>query len=824
MLPIDAVIADLQRALADAGVAVLVAPPGAGKTTRVPLALLDAPWLGGARLVMLEPRRLAARGAATFMARLLGERVGERVGYRMRNETRVSARTRIEVVTEGVLGRMLVDDPSLDGVGALIFDEFHERSIHADTGLALALQARELLRPALRLLVMSATIAAEPVAALLGNAPVIRAEGRAYPVERRYLPRPALDRVPAAVAAAVLRAVAADVGDVLAFLPGEAEIRGAERILRDALPSDVELHPLYAALPQGDQDRAIVPAPSGARKVVLATSIAETSLTIEGVRVVVDSGLSRVARFSARAGMRRLETVRVSHDSAEQRTGRAGRTAPGVSYRLWPAEEDAHLVPHRSPEILETDLAPLALDLAIAGVRDVNELRWLDVPPAGALAQARELLRELGAVDHDGRATAHGRQMSTLAAHPRLAHMMLEGARRGSALAACSIAALLGGRDVLRRGDFAVTPVDVRLRLEAMRRGAGGEVREEARRLHARLFGSAVRGAESGDDEDAGALLALAYPDRVAMRRPGEEPRYVLRNGRGAAIPRGAGLEVEPFIVVADLDDRKPESRVFLAAPLALADLLDVFGADIEQRDVIEWDDVAGEVSARRQRRLGAIVLSDDRLANPDAELVAHALLDAVRRRGLAVLAWREDAVRLRERLAFLHHVDSAGWPDVGDDALVLTLDVWLAPFLGGARRRSELERVPLADALMSLVPHARRRALDDLAPERIEVPSGSRIAVDYSSVERPVLAVRLQELFGLQDTPRVAGNRVPLTLHLLSPAHRPMQVTRDLAGFWRGAYFEVRKELRSRYPKHQWPEDPLAAAPSRGVRWRDKE
>lgn len=827
VLPIDAVLDELHRALSDHGTGVLIAPPGAGKTTRVPLALLDAEWLLHRRIIMLEPRRLAARAAATFMARSLGERVGGTVGYRIRGDSRVSDRTRVEVVTEGVLGRMIVDDPSLDGIGALIFDEFHERSIHADVGLALALQTRELLRPELRLIVMSATIAAEPVAALL-DAPIVRATARAFPVEKRYLPRPRVDDTGAAVGSAILRAVIEQPGDVLAFLPGEAEIRSVERTLRENLPPGIALFPLYSALPQDLQDRAIAPSPAGSRKVVLATSIAETSLTIEGVRVVVDSGLSRIARFSPRSGMRRLETVRVSHDAAEQRCGRAGRVAPGVCYRLWPAEEDAQLVPHRAPEILETDLAPLALDLAAAGIRDVSELRWLDAPPAGAFAQARALLVELRALDAGGRLTEHGRRMASLGTHPRLAHMLLEGVAHGLGGHACDIAALLGDRDVLRGAGDGPSPVDIGLRLEAMRtghapvdtvvhRGALQRAREESRRLRERIPGP--RSSSTGKAEHAaGVLVALAYPDRVGMRRAGKVARYVLRNGRGALIPPGGGLDSEEFIVAAELDDRRPESRVFLAASLSRDELFETFADQIERADLVEWDDAAQEVRSRRLTRLGAIILADDPLPNPPADAVARAVAHAVRRRGLSALHWTDEATRLRARLAFLHRLDAANWRDVSDETLLAELDEWLLPFLGGARRRAELERVPLGDALIARVAPALRRRIEELAPDRIEVPTGSKIAVDYSSDE-PILAVRLQELFGLEDTPRIGGGRVPVTLQLLSPAQRPMQVTRDLAGFWRGAYFEVRKELRARYPKHRWPEDPLTAEPTRSTR-----
>ena len=839
-LPIESALPALRDALRGRRRAVLQAPPGAGKTTRVPLALLGESWLGGGKIVMLEPRRLAARAAARRMAQTLGERVGETVGYRVRMDTRVGPRTRIEVVTEGVLTRLLLDDPSLDGIGLVVFDEFHERSLVSDLGLALTLQTRDVLRDDLALLVMSATLDGAAAGALLGDAPVVTSEGRAHPVETRHAERrPEAGRVEGAAAAAVRAAVARDEGDVLVFLPGAAEIRRVAGMLHGALPASVRVAPLYGNLPQEEQDRALAASPPGSRKVVLATSIAETSLTIEGVRVVVDSGLARVPRFSPRTGMTRLETVRVSRAAADQRRGRAGRTAPGVCYRLWPEAEHHHLVAYDAPEILEADLAPLALDLAAAGVRDPGELRWLDPPPAASFAQARDLLAQLGAIDADGRATARGRRMARLGVHPRLAHMLLEAKASEHGALACDLAALLDERDVLR-GDGGGPPpdADLRLRLELLRDAARGRapayvhgaavdrdalrrVRAESRERRRALGVSEGSGAE--ELEACGLLLAFAYPDRIAQRRPGAAARFLLRNGLGAALPDGEqGLAAAPYIVAAELDGRRPESRVFLAAPLALDEIEEHFAEQIEREELVEWDAEARAVTARRRDRLGAIVLRESELRDPEPAAVVRALLDGVRRDGLSVLPWTDAARRLRERVAFLRRLDRARWPDLSDERLAATLDAWLAPHLhGGVRRGADLERLDLAAILLDLVGWERRAALDELAPTHLVVPSGSRLPIDYADPDSPALAVRLQELFGLAETPRLARGAVPLTLHLLSPAHRPVQVTRDLAGFWRGSYFDVRKDLRGRYPKHPWPDDPLAAPATRRTKPR---
>ena len=827
MLPIEDVLDSLRHALDERGAAVLQAPPGAGKTTRVPLALLHERWLRGRRIVMLEPRRVAARAAARRMASVLGESVGQTVGYRMRMETRVSAATRIEVVTEGVLGRMLHEDPSLEDVALVIFDEFHERSLHADFGLALVLQSRSLLRDDLRLLVMSATLDGATVAAAIGDAPVVTSAGRAFPVETRWLGGAAEGRVEGRVARAVRAALESHGGDILVFLPGAPEIRRvAATLADDALPPHVDIAPIYGALSGEEQDRAIEPAPRGRRKVVLATSIAETSLTFEGVRIVIDSGLARVPRFSPRTGMTRLETVRVTRAAADQRRGRAGRVAPGVCYRLWAQEEDAHLLASDAPEIMDADLAPLALDLADAGIQAPNELRWLTPPPSAAFAQARQLLSLLGALDESGRITPHGRQMARLGVHPRLAHLALRGAELGDARLACEVAALLADRDILRAVHGAAD-ADLTLRVEALRGGHGDatrglvvdrdgvrRVRREAQHLFARLGGR-----QRGDAAlSVGELVALAYPERVARRRGGERGRFLLRGGGGATLDAHQPLADAEWLAVADLDGRAGDARVYLAAPLTDAEVRAHYGSEIVVEDSVEWDTDSRALRARRLSRLGAIVLADAPLRDVPPALVSRALLDAVRRDGLELLHWSDNARRVRARLAFLHALD-ATWPSVSGETLLASLDEWLAPRLAGIAGPDALRSLDPAALLLDRLDWRQRSAFDDLAPTHVTVPSGSRIAVDYSDPAAPVLAVRLQEMFGLQDTPRVGGGRIPLTLHLLSPAHRPVQVTRDLAGFWRSTYAEVRKDLRGRYPKHHWPEDPATARPTARVR-----
>jgi len=825
-LPVAEAVPRVAAALAERGGAVLEAPPGAGKTTLVPLLLLEAPWLERGRIVMLEPRRLAARAAARRMATMLGERVGETVGYRTRLDTKVGPSTRLEVVTEGILVRTLQADAALDGTGLVIFDEFHERSLDGDLGLALTLETRRVLRPDLRLLVMSATLDGAGVADLLGGAPVISSPGRMYPVETRYLDRPPADRIEDGVVRAIESALGRETGSLLVFLPGVREIRRVERRLqkRDLGP-EVRITPLYGDLPQAAQDAAIEPPPPGTRKVVLATSIAETSLTIDGVRVVVDGGLIRRARFDLRTGMTRLITQRVSQAAADQRRGRAGRTEPGICYRLWPEHEQALLAPFTPPEILEADLAPLTLELARWGTVDPASLSWLDPPPAAAYAQARTLLRELDALDHDGRLTAHGRAMASLGFHPRLAHMMLRARESGHGALACDVAALLSERDILRSSGGA-RDCDLRLRLELLHeRGAGRQLpaglavdrgsleraKEQARKWR-RQLGVAD---DSASRAAAGGVVALAYPDRIAQRRGATVGSFRLAGGSGALLNPADPLASEDFLAVAELDGDPRNARVFLAAPLARADIETLFASHIERADLVAWESREQAVLARRRERLGALTLRDDPLPDPPPEAIRAAMLDGLRELGLDALPWTREATMLRDRIRFAGRIEAGGWPELSDAALLAGLSEWLGPFLDGVTRRSQLGHLDLAAALTAMLSWEQRRRLDQLAPTHVAVPSGSRVPIDYGAGETPVLAVRLQELFGLGETPAVAGGRVPLLLHLLSPAGRPLQVTRDLRGFWATSYAGVRAEMRGRYPKHSWPDDPMTAPPT---------
>lgn len=817
-LPIDDALPALLSALSTGTTAVLQAPPGAGKTTRVPLALLDQPWAADGRIIMLEPRRLAARGAARRMAQMLGEEVGQTVGYRVRMDARVSAATRIEVVTEGIFLRRLQSDPSLDGVAAVLFDEFHERSLDADLALAFCLQTRELLRDDLRLVVMSATLDGGPVAALLGGAPLVTSEGRAFPVETRWVEPGPNDRADEHMARTIRRALADEDGSILAFLPGSGEIRRVEKLLADGpLPANVLLTPLYGDMSLEAQDIAIRPAPAGQRKVVLSTSIAETSLTIEGIRIVIDSGLSRLQRFDPRSGMGRLETVKSSRASADQRRGRAGRLSAGVCYRLWSEASDRALIPFTAAEITRADLTPLALELAQWGIVDADELSWLDSPPAATLTQARKLLQQLGAIDDALRITAHGKAMAGLGVHPRLAHLVLRGKELGRTRLACRIAALIGERDILRGGGR--RDADLRTRLEHLdERGRGGDVDrgalhqalEQARQLERQVGGP----PGAVDHEDAGLLLALAYPDRIGQRRAGAAGQFRLSGGRGAMLDPTDALAAADLLAVADLDGQGRDARIFLAAPVTQSALEEAFADDIRAETEVVWDGREQIVQARRRRRLFELSLKDEPLNNPPADLVLPAMLEGVRSMGLACLPWSKELEGWRRRVAFLHRASPDRWPDVSDDGLLASLEEWLAPYLSGVTRRAHLDRVDLHAALTGILDWNQRQAMDAEIPTHLTVPTGNRIPIDYSG-EEPVLAVRLQELFGLAETPRLGGGRIPVLLHLLSPAHRPVQVTRDLAGFWSGSYKDVKKELAGRYPRHYWPDDPLIAEPT---------
>lgn len=800
--PVDAIIPRLSDALAQHPAAVLVAEPGAGKTTRVPLKLLDAPWLGRGRIVMLEPRRLAARAAARRMAETLGEAVGETVGYTVRLDRKVSARTRIEIVTEGILTRRLQSDPELDGIGLVIFDEFHERSLDGDLGLALCLDVQRGLRDDLKILVMSATLDADRLAAHLGGAPVIDAPGRVFPVAIRHLDKAQRQTIAADAARAVHRALDETDQSLLVFLPGEAEIRRTEQLLLDSnLPRGVVVRPLHGAMGLAEQDAAIRPSPAGERKVVLATTIAETSLTIDGIGAVIDTGYKRSPRFDPASGMTALETVRVSLASAEQRRGRAGRLGPGVCYRLWPEAETRALKPHDEPEILVADLAPLVLELAAWGVADRMGLPWLDPPPQAAFAQAQDLLRRLEAIDAGGRITPTGKAMARLPLHPRLAHMVI----RGQSRRACEIAAFLSERDGLGRDAGS----DIGQRMAMVRGAARERIRQAARQIQQ---ASGVDG--EGRALSDGVLVALAFPDRIAQRRGGDR-RYRLSGGGGAILPEHDALMKEDWLAVATTDGAAGDQKIFLAAPLSLKEIEDHFGDQIETRDGVFWDSRAKAVSAAKSRRLGALVLEEKPSQSTDPTELAAAMAEGVREMGLACLPWSEDARSLRARVMFLRRqFPEEGWPDISDAALLATLDDWLKPFLAGITRKAHLERLDMHRIIQGMIPHDLLRKMDRLAPVRIEVPSGADVRIDYATEGDPVLRVRLQEMFGLARTPSIAEGRSPLRIELLSPAGRPLAVTQSLETFWSNGYPSVRADMRGRYPKHSWPEDPLGTPP----------
>jgi ATP-dependent helicase HrpB len=811
MLPIHDALPALKAALNGRCAVVLVAPPGAGKTTVVPLALMDEPWTAGGKLIVLEPRRLAARAAAARMAQTLGEPVGERVGFRVRMQSKVSPRTRIEVVTEGVFTRMILDDPGLEGVAAVLFDEFHERSLDADLGLALARDAQGLLREDLRILVMSATLDGARVAALLSDgqghaAPVIESQGRAYPVHTRYLGRDPAARLEEGVARAVRRVLAEETGGLLVFLPGQGEILRTANLLRDHVAEDVIISPLYGALTPVEQDRAIAPAPPGRRKVVLATSIAETSLTIEGVRVVLDAGFARVPRYDPSSGLTRLLTVRVSRAAADQRRGRAGRTEPGVCYRLWDEAETRALIPFAQPEMLESDLSGLALDLALWGADAVEGLTFLDPPPRGAFAEAKALLIALGALDAEGRITAHGRRLAKLSLPPRLAEMVVQGAAGGAGQRAALIAAILsehnlGGADV-----------DLHDRVRGLNRDRAPRARD-AHALAARWARQAGAPAKDTDEMSDGLLLLAAYPERIAKRRGGAG-EFRLSSGRGVFLDGGEGLARADWLVVADLGGGDAgRDRIRLAAAIDEAELLTACAGRIETQNIVETD-ASGRLKAKRVRRLGALVL-DERDLPVDGAMIAQALLEQVRREGVAALPWSEAAQALRARVGFLHGLYGEDWPDLSDAALALTLEGWLPPLLQGRRALAAVDGGALHQSLRDMIPWEAQARLDRLAPERFTAPTGSGFTIDYAAEGGPKAEMRVQELFGLSAHPMLAEGRVPLTLALTSPARRPIQVTKDLPGFWRGSWADVRKDMRGRYPRHPWPENPLEAAPT---------
>jgi ATP-dependent helicase HrpB len=837
-LPIDEALPALTVALRGRNVAVLVAPPGAGKTTRVPLVLKDEPWATG-KILVLEPRRIAARAAADRMASTLGERVGDTVGLRVRFGSKVSAKTRIEVVTEGVFTRLVLDDPELKGIAAVLFDEFHERSLDADLGLALARDAQLGLREDLKTLVMSATIDGARIAKLIGDAPVIESRGRAFPVETRYLGRDPRARIEDQMSDAVTRALRADAGSVLAFLPGAAEIRRTETLLKERIDAATDVVALFGALDAQTQDRAISPSPPGRRKVVLATSIAETSLTIEGVRIVVDCGLARVPRYEPDVGLTRLETVRVSRAAADQRRGRAGRTEPGICYRLWDEPQTASFDAYARPEILSGDLSSFVLDLAAWGA-EPEALSFLDPPPKGALSEARALLAELGAID-DGRITEEGHRLRCLPLPPRLARMVVDAVREGAGELAVDIAAVLTERGL--GGD----DVDLTHRVESFRRDRSrraSDAKQMAKRWISLLpspeRGGAAQSAREGSSSatetptrrasrvdlpllaggtaSVGSILSLAYPDRIAKNRG--NGTFVLANGRGGNVDQASPLARAPFIAVAELMGSAAQGRIVLAAPIGLAEIDERFGARIENRDEVTFDEKSLSLRARRSRRLGALALAEQTRKVEPSDDTARLLAEGIARAGIGKLPWTRSLTQWRDRVMFLRRAEGDEWPDLSDAALAANVG-WLTPAFVDKIAVSQLSPDDLSNALTELVPWPLRRRLEAEAPTHFEAPTGTQAAIDYGAEAGPTISIRLQELFGLDKHPSIAGGRIPLVIELLSPGHRPVQVTRDLPGFWRGSYAAVRAEMRGRYPRHPWPDNPLDAPPTRRAKPR---
>ncbi|MCV6600401.1 MAG: ATP-dependent helicase HrpB [Cohaesibacter sp.] len=805
-LPILEALPTLKAALSKNNKAVLIAPPGAGKTTCVPLSLLSQPWRESedGKIIMLEPRRLAAKASARRMAMMLREKTGERIGYRVRMESRISSKTRIEVVTEGVFARMILEDPSLQGIAAVLFDEFHERNLDGDKSLAFALDAQAALREDLRILVMSATLDGGRVSGILDDAPVIESLGRTFPVEALYRPRKPRDRLEEAICTTVQEAVRDQTGSILVFLPGQAEIMRVADRLKGKVPKDCLIAPLFGAMDGRDQDHAIQPAPKEQRKIVLATSIAETSLTIEGVRIIIDSGLVRRPHFEPGLGLSRLETVRVSRASAEQRQGRAGRTEPGLCYRLWDKGQMAALPAFEPPEILQTDLSRLVLDLALWGERDPEHLQWLDRPPKAGWQEAVKLLKSLEALDQDGGLTAHGKQMAGLPVPPRLAHMIVKAAEQGQEPLACLIAALLSEGGRLRHNDLRRLLQD----LKANRLNNAKQIKALAKRWQTSKTDDPIR------IEEAGRILSLAYPDRIAVRR-GAKGGYLLASGRGGMLGEDDPLNASQFLVVADLQGAASKARITLAASITRIEIDAELGHLFEEREKVEFDKQSGSIRARQQVCLGNVVLEEQKLKHPSPEAIQAALIEAIRKKGLKALPFSKDLERWRGRIQFIAEHEQ-GWPDFSDNALLEQLDQWLGPFLAGKMALDELSSQDLGNALQAQIPYERLAALDDLLPSHIIVPTGSKIPIDYGVENGPALAVRVQELFGLDEHPTIMGGQIPLLLHLLSPAHRPIQLTRDLPTFWRGSWKEVKADMKGQYPKHVWPDDPLTTKATR--------
>lgn len=815
-LPITEVIGEVQKHLQAGNTLIMNAPPGAGKSTLLPLALLDSEWLNNQKIIMLEPRRLAAKTIAMRMADLLGEKVGRRVGYRIRFDNCVSDKTQLEVVTEGILTRMLQQDNALEGVGLVIFDEFHERSLFADTALALAREAQQVLRADLRLMIMSATLDMPRLTSLL-NAPSVVSMGRQYPVKLIHEGESDVTLLPELTAKVVSKALKEQNGDILVFLPGEAEIKSCETILKRSHRA-ISIHPLYGQLPANKQFAAIMPHKDGKRKVILATSIAETSLTIEGIRVVVDCGFSRVLRFNPNSGLSKLETVGITLDSANQRAGRAGRLGPGVCYRMWTKATHNRLQEHRTPEIEEADLATLVLEMAHWGVEDISRLTWLTPPPKGHIAQARELLHQLEALDNN-RITAHGKAIHQLPCHPRLAHMLLMAEQEDLSALACDVAALLEERDPLGKE----AGIDINTRIEALRRYRKGELKNKQLSRIAKIAEQYRRilqvdeDNESVDPYETGLLLVFAYPERIAHAKPGNNAQFKLANGSIAAAGHQDDLAHESWLAIANVNARDGIGKIFLASPLNPKDLLPM----VKSVEAISWDTKLGGFKAQIELRIGSIVLQSKPLCDFDEDLKINAICDAIKQEGSWLLDFNKEVVQWQNRVLSLRQWDKEmSWPDVSTEKLLEDNKQWLTPYLSDVKKPSDLKKIDLKNVLQHHLEHNLQVRLDELAPERILVPSNSKIKLEYKpNGEAPLLAVRLQEVFGMLETPKVCDNQINVLMHLLSPGFKPVQITNDLKSFWNNAYFEVRKELKARYPKHHWPDNPLEAQAIRGVK-----
>jgi ATP-dependent helicase HrpB len=816
-LPVTEIIPQVRKHLSEENTLIVNAPPGAGKSTLLPLALFEEEWLQGKKIIMLEPRRLAAKTIAARMADLLEDKVGNTVGYRIRFDNRISDKTKIEVVTEGILTRMIHHDNALEGVGMVIFDEFHERSIHADVALALCREAQQVLRPDMRIMIMSATLNIAQLTSIL-NAPLVQSQGKQYPVDIIYSAEQQDEfMLPELTARTVLRASREKEGDILAFLPGQGEIMRCEEILKKELPK-FAIHPLYGQLPPDKQFKAILPDPTGKRKVVLATSIAETSLTIEGIKIVVDSGFGRTSRFDPKSGLSRLETIMVSKDSADQRAGRAGRLSPGTCYRMWSKATHERLAEHRMPEILEADLASLVLDMAQWGIRDINQLVWLTPPPKGAVAQARETLEQLDALQH-GKITDHGKQIHDLPCHPRIAHMLIMARDNDQLELSTDIAALLEEKDPLPRE----AGTDLNERIIALRRfrdnsGQGRQLGkiEKVAQSYRKLFDIEPDNGPV-DSYETGVLLAHAYPERIAYARPGNNAQFQLANGKYASIGHRDDLAHEPWLAVAHVDARDGMGKIFLASPLNPKDLAPL----VKEQEVITWDTRKGGLIASKDLRIGSIVLRSIPLPNPDERHLEEAISKAIKSEGAHLLNFDERVEQWQNRVLSLRKWNPQdGWPDVSTPTLLMTNKDWLMPYLNQVKKPEDLKKIDLVEVLQHHLSWEKQQELDRLAPVKIKVPSGSEIKIQYlPNGEPPVMAVRLQEVFGLADTPQINGEKTGLVLHLLSPGFKPVQITADLRSFWNNTYFEVKKELKRRYPKHSWPDDPWTAEAIRGVK-----